>query len=136
MIIIKRPFIYLRDVYKWKHKKCSKNFVFLDPERFMLLEKRKQKDLVLKNSESNLTSKDAKYKIMNVNDFFKKVNYIKEDKIKKVEINKYGWNLEYVKLGLKIVRNAKIYLPMKIAFPLIIQNDEYNFYIAPMVDEK
>lgn len=136
MIIVKKPFIYLRDAYNWRYKKCSQNYVFSDPNRFMILEKSNREEILLKDSENNLTSKDAEYKIMTVNEFFKEVIYNIGFKNKEIlELSDYSWDLAYVKLGLKVVRNANICIPLKIAFPLIIKNDEYRFVIAPIVNE-
>ena len=134
MIIVKKPFIYLKDVYKFKYRKGTKSYSFLDPERFMFFERRVD-DFQLKDSEKKLTSKDAEYEEITVNDFFKKIEYKRDNEREVLQFKDYGWNLKYVKLGLKVIRDAIVCIPLKLAFPLIIQNDNFKFYIAPIIDE-
>lgn len=132
MIIVKKPFIYLRDVYNWRYKKGVQGFLFMCPDKIMVLIKRKRKKLVIKDNETLQTSEDAKYETITIRDFSIKVRYYKDDNQTSLVFNGYSWGLEYVKLGLKIVKNAVICIPLKLSFPLIIQNEEYKFYIAPI----
>ncbi len=131
--------MYLRDCHDWKYSKYGDGeMLFGDLAHFMLLERRDNmlcKTFHTDFKEGNKTTKDAEYIIITLLDFLDHSNVI--DDILYCQYNTNGWwSFQFIRLGLKVVRNAEIVIPTKESFPLIIRSKNYNFYIAGGIEEK
>lgn len=135
MIVVNKPFRYLRENFKWNYEKgWHGKRIFTDPDSLMAFERREL--MLCKMFEDRITkkkTKDAEYKIMDLLTFLSKSTLTCYNEIK---FDQYYWNFDLVKFALKIIRNAEIGVPTKESFPLIIRNDYYNLYIAPKIEEE
>ncbi len=131
MIIVKKPFMYLRDVYLWKYQNFRGYWRFTDLNRFMILERKERMACEIFLTKEKKSSKDAEYIVITLEDFLQHSEII--DDILSSQYNlEAHWNFIFVKLGIKLIRNAEIVIPTKEVFPLIIRNEKLNFYIAEM----
>ncbi len=134
MIIVKKPFIYLKDMFDWKYKEYKHGISFLDPSTSMLFEKRNDMTCsTFVNKDTLKTTEEAEYKIFSLLKFFGECELVDKDEFY-CNFSESYWSLKLVKLGLKVVRNAEIVLATKEDFPLIIRNEKYNFYLAPRLN--
>ena len=129
MIIVKKPFMYLRDCHQWKYGSFSFNRAFMDLNRYMMFERRKNMTCETFMNSENKTTKDAGYIVITLEDFLQHSNHVDDILLSQYNIKAY-WSFIFIRLGLKVVKNAEIVIPTKEAFPLIIRNERYNFYIA------
>jgi len=136
MIVVNKPFRYLRDAHQWFYTKCRDDKRrFVDPSQFMLLERKELMSCKsFQDEESNKTTEDAHYKTMDLLTFFSKCILLKDSN--EIHYKEGYWNYDFIKFGLKIIRNAEIGVPTKENFPLIIRNDSHNLYIAPKIEEE
>jgi len=113
MIIVNKPFMYLR---------------------VMMLERRA--DMTCKDflTKEKISSKDAEYIVITLEDFLHHSKHIGDYLLCEYNLKSY-WVFDFVKLGLKIIRDAEIGIATKQTFPLIIRNKDYNFYIAGRTDK-
>lgn len=138
MIIVNKPFIYLRDHHEWKYltHPTSKHRNFLDPSRIMAIERREgMMCKTFSENSTNKTSIDAEYIPISLLEFLDHCNLEKD--ILYCQYNVKGaWGWVFFKLGLKVIRNAEIVLPTRENFPLIIRNEKFTVYIAPREKEE
>ena len=131
MIIVKKLFMYLRDVYLWKYQNFKGYWRFTDLNRFMILERKERMTCEKFLTKEKKSSKDAEYIVITLEAFLQHSEII--DDILSSQYNlEAHWNFIFVKLGIKLIRNAEIVIPTKEVFPLIIRNEKLNFYIAEM----
>lgn len=133
MIIVKKPFIYLRDYLDWTYSNFGNKIVerkFMDPARIMLLERRGEMICQTFKEKSGKTSPDAEYIVIHLLDFLNH-STVKNDVLHCQYSPKSRWGFCFIRLGLKVIRDPEIVIPIKEAFPLIIRNEKYNFYVAP-----
>lgn len=131
MIIVKKPFMYLKDMFEWRYRQYHDKPHFISPERIMVFENREDMTCrIFQNKDTKRTTKDAKYKVITLLDFFGNSILNSKDCVR-CRYSKAYYFLPFIKLGLKVVKNAEIVIPTTNNFPLIIRNDKYNFYIAP-----
>lgn len=133
MIIVKKPFIYLKDVFQWKYREFKDGWSYIDPLRLMILEKREKMSCsAFKYKETQKTTEDAGYKTFSLLEFFGNSGFEEfGDDVFKCKFSESRFSLKLVKLALRVVRNAEIVLATIEDFPLIIRNEKYNFYLAP-----
>ena len=134
MIIVDKPYCYLRDKYEWGYRNRftrHRRYEFMDPAHIMGLEPR---DIMTCKifSAGHKKTKEAEYIAITLEDFLLHSN-IENDLLYCQYSPKSAFCFVFIKIGLKVIRNAEICLPTKEDFPLIIRNEKYNFYIAPRV---
>ncbi len=134
MIIVKKPFMYLRDVYLWKYQNFKGYWRFMDLNRFMMLERREKMICEHFLNKVKKTSKDAEYIAITLEDFLQhsEINWDNDVLSSQYNLEAY-WSFIFVKLGIKVIRDAEIVIPTKEVFPLIIRNEKLNFYIASRI---
>lgn len=133
MIIIKKPFCYLRDMHEWKYgltRSKTKELWFMDLNHIMMLEKREKMSCKLFHvSEEDTTVKDAGYITISLLVFLNHSNIYKKDLFCQY-CPDGAWNWDFIRLGLKVIQNAEICIPTKDNYPLMIRNEKFIFYVA------
>lgn len=110
--------------------------MFMCPKRIMMIERKEIMTCEdFEHCETKKTTEDAHYINITLEEFLQHSNIT--DGFVFCQYNtKCSWGWDFFRLGLKVIRDAKICVPTKEWFPLIIRNDKFNFYIACKIEDK